>query len=229
MFDTSTEETFKNGEIIIEEGSSGDWVYVIESGAVELFKKVGGKDVSIEILEAGDVFGEIAYLAGTPRTLSARAKGKTSVGIIDRNFLDEEFNRLSGSFRLLLKGLALRLKRTTETVAKLNASVHASRVSKVLSLSFKTGEGLIKAFSKNISSTGIFIKTPKPLPKGERLYLRLSLPDISEPLKIGGEVVWNRIKTDDPKKHPTGMGVKFVEISAVDLKKLKEELFKARS
>jgi len=35
MFQTAIEEKYKNGDIIFEEGSSGDWIYVIESGTVE--------------------------------------------------------------------------------------------------------------------------------------------------------------------------------------------------
>ncbi len=229
MFETSTEETFEDGEIIIEEGRSGDWIYVIESGEVELFKKIDGNKITIEVLKPGDVFGEIAYFAGTFRILTARAVGKTLVGIIDRNLLDEEFNRLSGNFRLLLKNLALRLIKTIENAAKLKVQGHEPRLSKVLSLTFKSSEGLMKAFSKNISNAGIFIKTSKPFPKGERFFLKLILPDASEPLKIGGEVVWSRAETDDSEKHPLGMGVKFVEISMADRKKLKEELIKAKS
>jgi len=229
MFDTSTEETFEDGEIIIEEGSSGDWIYVIESGEVKLYKKLNGNKIIIEVLKPGDIFGEIAYLAGTPRTLTAEAVGKTLVGIIDRNFLDEEFNRLSGNFRVILKNIALRLKKATENIAKLNLRGRESRISKVLSLSFKSKEGFVKAFTKNISSTGIFIKTNKPLPKGERISLKLSLPDVSKSLKIGGEVAWSRGETDDQEKHPLGMGVKFVDISAADRKKLKDELIKAKS
>ena len=36
MFLLSSEENFKNGQIIFKEGSSGDWVYLILSGSVEI-------------------------------------------------------------------------------------------------------------------------------------------------------------------------------------------------
>jgi len=39
MFQTAIEEKYTDGQIIFKEGSSGDWIYVIESGAVEISKK----------------------------------------------------------------------------------------------------------------------------------------------------------------------------------------------
>ncbi|MBU4345663.1 MAG: PilZ domain-containing protein [Proteobacteria bacterium] len=42
----------------------------------------------------------------------------------------------------------------------------------------------VNAFSSNISGSGIFIKTAKPLAKGEPFLLKLKLPDSSEELMI---------------------------------------------
>ena len=116
MFQIATEETFRDGQIIFDEGSSGDWIYVIDSGAVELSKKVEGKKIVIEVLKPGDIFGEMAFIAHVPRTATAQAVGNTTVGIIDRTFLDNEYNKLSQYFQSILKTLALRLKKTTEAI-----------------------------------------------------------------------------------------------------------------
>ncbi|MBW1841372.1 MAG: TIGR02266 family protein [Deltaproteobacteria bacterium] len=227
MFQTSADETFEDGQVIFEEGSSGDWIYIVESGAVELYKMVKSEKVVIEVLQSGDVFGELAFFARIPRTVSARAVGATAVGIVDRNYLDEEFNRLSGSFRMILKNLVLRLEKTTEKAAESKLHRKEPRVPKVLSLSFKSRTGLISAFSEDMSAGGIFIKTAKPLPEGERFLLKLKLPDDSDPIEIESEVSWNRTETDDPVQRPPGMGIKFVNIRPADRHRLKEEIIKA--
>jgi CRP/FNR family transcriptional regulator, cyclic AMP receptor protein len=123
MLHIASYENYQDGQIIFNEGDSGDWIYMIESGSVELFKMVGEIKVVIETLLEEDVFGEMAFIAAIPRTASARAIGPTTVGIIDRTYLDEEYNKLSGSFRSILKALVLRLKKTTDaiTMAKLKA------------------------------------------------------------------------------------------------------------
>jgi CRP-like cAMP-binding protein len=119
MLQIASYEKYQDGQIIFKEGDSGDWVYVVESGSVELSKTIGDTKIVIEVLQReGDVFGEMAFIANISRTATARAIGPTTVGIIDRSYLDDEFNRLSGSFQAILKSLVLRLKKTTETIAE---------------------------------------------------------------------------------------------------------------
>jgi CRP/FNR family cyclic AMP-dependent transcriptional regulator len=226
MFQIATEETFQDGQIIFEEGSAGDWVYLLESGAVEIYKRAGEEEFVIEVLQPGDVFGEIAFFAKIPRTASVRAVGTTTLGVIDRTFLDEEFNRLSGDFRMLLKSLVLKLLKNNENALQPKLHRKDPRVPRVLNLRYKSRKGFIKAFSSNLSSGGIFIRTPKPFAIGERFVLNLILPDTSESLKIRCKVSWSQTDKEGLAKHPPGMGVKFIELSPADSQRLKEELIK---
>jgi len=115
MFQTAIEENYMDGQIIFEEGSSGDWIYVIESGAVEISKIMDGEKVVLVVLEPGEVIGELGFITKTPRTATATAVGDTTVGIIDPIFFEQEFNKLSAGFQAVLTSLATRLKKTTET------------------------------------------------------------------------------------------------------------------
>jgi CRP/FNR family transcriptional regulator, cyclic AMP receptor protein len=114
MFQIATEENYKNDQIIFKEGSSGDWIYVIESGAVEISKKIGGEKVVMVVLKPGEIIGELGFITKTPRT--ATAIGNTTVGIIDPVFFEQEFNKLSPGFQAVLSSLAARLKSTTDTI-----------------------------------------------------------------------------------------------------------------
>jgi CRP-like cAMP-binding protein len=114
MFKIASYETFQDGQIIFEEGSNGDWIYVVEEGKVEISKNVGGQKIVVETLKEDDVFGEIAYIDKTPRSATATAKGTTVVGIIDRDFFDTEFNKISADFQKILKTVAFRLRKATE-------------------------------------------------------------------------------------------------------------------
>jgi CRP/FNR family cyclic AMP-dependent transcriptional regulator len=116
MFQTAIEEKYKDGDIIFEEGSSGDWIYVIESGAVEISKIMRGeKEVLLE-LGPGEIMGELGFITKMPRTATATAVGDTTVGIIDPISFEQEFNRLSPDFQAVLISLATRLKETTEAI-----------------------------------------------------------------------------------------------------------------
>ena len=118
MFQIASYEKYQDGQVIFEEGSHGDWIYVVDDGTVEITKVIDGEKVVIETLKPGDIFGEMAYIAKIPRTASAVAKGNTTVGIIDRNFFDQEFNKLSADFQLIFKTVAFRLRKTTEAALK---------------------------------------------------------------------------------------------------------------
>jgi CRP/FNR family transcriptional regulator, cyclic AMP receptor protein len=122
MYQIAAYETYQDGQVIFEEGSSGDWIYEVDSGSIELSRMVGGQKIIIEVLKEGDVFGEMAFVAHIPRTATAQAIGETTVGIIDRDYMDQEFNKLSGSFRTMLKVLVLRLKKTTDTIVDAKSS-----------------------------------------------------------------------------------------------------------
>ncbi|MHB9099381.1 MAG: cyclic nucleotide-binding domain-containing protein, partial [Syntrophales bacterium] len=86
MFQIAAYETYKDGHIIFQEGSNGDWIYVVEEGEVEISKNVGDQRLVIEILRAGNIFGEMAYIDKEPRSATATARGETVFGIVDRDF-----------------------------------------------------------------------------------------------------------------------------------------------
>lgn len=119
MFQIATYETFTDGQVIFTDGANGDWMYVVESGEVEISKIVGGRKIVIETMKPGDLFGEMAYIDKTPRSATATARGTTEVGIIDRQFFDQEFNKLSADFQQMLKLVAYRLRKTTGKLLEL--------------------------------------------------------------------------------------------------------------
>ncbi len=119
MFQIVKEQTFSDQQIIFKEGTFGDWMYVIEEGTVEISRMIGEKKIMIANLKVGEIFGEVAYINKEGRSATATAVGKTTIGMIDRDFFDDEFNGLSSAFQRLLKTLAQRLKITTDVLIEL--------------------------------------------------------------------------------------------------------------
>jgi uncharacterized protein (TIGR02266 family) len=221
MFTIASEETHQDGKMIFQEGSSGDWVYLILSGSVEISKTVGGKKCVMAILQEGEVFGELSFLGNVTRTASARVIGETTLGIIDRSTLDTEFNNLSSDFRTILVSMVKRFKKMIDRASTFSDRTEP-RVVKTLSLNFKDGHAFIKAYTGDLSSGGLFIKTAKPLKQGEQFLLKLQLPGLSEPMKIKSEVSWARPQEESTDKMPAGMGVKFCEMEPKDREMIKQ-------
>ena len=210
MFLLANEESFSDGQIIFTENSPGDWVYIIISGKVEIYRSIGGKKYILGHLKTGDVFGEMAFLGNTKRTASAAAIGETVVATIDRDTLDDEFNKLSSDFRLILKTLVTRFTAMNVRVSDITTRTD-NRAKKTLSLSYKDQESFVSAYTSNIGKGGLFIKTPNPLPEGESFILKLKLPGLVEALKINCEVIWVN-KDESRTDMPVGMGLKFVDM-----------------
>ena len=66
-------------------------------------------------------------------------------------------------------------------------------------------------YTKNISKGGTFIKTPRPLQIGTRCTFSFTLPALSDPLVLEGEVTW--ILTPEAaqsRNEEPGMGIRFI-------------------
>jgi CRP-like cAMP-binding protein len=60
------------GTLLFQKGDAGDCLYGVLEGRVKIFVLSGtGREVILNIMGPGDVFGEIALLDGSPRTASA--------------------------------------------------------------------------------------------------------------------------------------------------------------
>jgi signal transduction histidine kinase len=75
------------GEVLFEEGSSGDMAYIIQTGEVEIVKISQNREILLATRGPGEVFGEIALIFDSPRTASVRARTDTDLVGIGREDL----------------------------------------------------------------------------------------------------------------------------------------------
>jgi len=61
------------GELLIEEGSPGDSLYIVIDGEFQVTKRSGPQDIAIDVRESGTVIGEMSLLDHAPRSASVRA------------------------------------------------------------------------------------------------------------------------------------------------------------
>ena len=93
----------KAGQIIVSEGEVGDYYYVIESGRCAVTRQVGGVEMPLAELKAGDAFGEEALVAECTRNATIRMKSGGVLLRLDKNDFVE----------LLREPLLKRVSRTT--------------------------------------------------------------------------------------------------------------------
>lgn len=68
-------QKYEAGQAVFVEGEPGSEMFVVLSGQVQISKQGSGEAGVIATLEAGEMFGEMALVAGGKRSASAFAKG----------------------------------------------------------------------------------------------------------------------------------------------------------
>jgi CRP-like cAMP-binding protein/Fe-S-cluster-containing hydrogenase component 2/thioredoxin reductase len=70
---SATIEQFSASEILMKEGEPGDSLHLIRSGSVTISRNIGGRDVVLSYVTAGNYIGEMALLSNAPRAATVRA------------------------------------------------------------------------------------------------------------------------------------------------------------
>jgi len=110
---------FPAGTVLFEEGQPCSGMYIIQKGRVRLYKKAGQKKVTIDLLESGDFFGEMACLLGQPRSINAVVEEESQILVVESEVLDELFREKKGLGLKVLGNLASRLRKAYEIIGRL--------------------------------------------------------------------------------------------------------------
>jgi len=116
------ETTHSDGEVIIEEGSRGSWIYVILEGSAKVKKRTPKGMVAIDVLREGEVFGEMTFLEGGTSTRSASviaAQGQVRVGLLDTEKLINDYEAVPSELKTLIRSLMVKLRNTTSKVCSI--------------------------------------------------------------------------------------------------------------
>ncbi len=110
-------KTYKDGEVIIKQGDSGNCMYVIQSGEVEVIMENKGLEVRLAVRKEGDFFGEMALFSREVRSATIRALGDSRILSVDRkNLLNSIQKDPSLAFRII-ETLSKRVRDLSEEIA----------------------------------------------------------------------------------------------------------------
>ena len=80
----------------------------------------------------------------------------------------------------------------------------------------------IDGVTKDISTSGAYVRCAKPLRLNEVFDMTIKAPN--KRLQAKAEVVWSNIYGPDDEINPRGMGVRFLKISSEDRKEIAKEI-----
>src|SRR5690606_21479119 len=86
----ATLEHFAAGDTVFQEGEVGDCLHLVRVGSLTISRNIGGREVVLSYVPAGNYVGEMALLGDAKRSATARAAIATETVRLD----GESFKRL---------------------------------------------------------------------------------------------------------------------------------------
>jgi CRP/FNR family cyclic AMP-dependent transcriptional regulator len=149
---------FLAGDVLFKQGDPGDVMYVVQSGLVQVLKRVGEEERPLATLGRGEFLGEMAILNGKPRTATAVVLEDAKMLVIDGKTLEAMITRNPEIAMRLIKKLARRLDSADEMIQILMNPDPKARVMLGLKRHAEIGEGSVGHGSKD-EDGGIRINT----------------------------------------------------------------------
>ncbi|MGZ3774847.1 MAG: Crp/Fnr family transcriptional regulator [Pseudobdellovibrionaceae bacterium] len=117
----------KNGEYLFREGDLSREMYIIQKGAIEVFKNVEGANVILGQIQRGSMVGEMSLLESLPRSASARSLGDSVLIVLDPGSFLLKIRRDPTFAFELMKQLSGRIRQTNDKLFSLIAAEHVSK------------------------------------------------------------------------------------------------------
>jgi CRP/FNR family transcriptional regulator, cyclic AMP receptor protein len=166
----SRAQHYQRGAMIFQVGDDGIALYGVAEGLVRIWTPGSdGRELTIVLMEAGDIFGEIALLDGLSRTANATAIEDTILIAIDRPLFLDLLEREPLLGRHIIELLCERLRASTDRFTE----------DAFLSLRARLAKRLV----------ALMIGHGHQCPEGMRIDLKLSQTDLANMLGVTREAV----------------------------------------
>jgi CRP/FNR family transcriptional regulator, cyclic AMP receptor protein len=171
----STERQWPRGATIFQQGDEGSSMMAVLHGRVRVSAVSSeGKEVTLNTIHSGEVFGEIALLDGKPRSADVSAAEDTLLLVVERrHFLPFLWKNQDLYLRLLVV-LCERLRRTSLALEELALFELPARLARLL-LKLADDYG-------------------RPCPEGVRIELKLSQRDLANQVASSRETVNKQLR-----------------------------------
>lgn len=172
----ATERRVRRGQTIFQRGDNGSSMMAVLRGRIRISSVSGdGKEVTLNVINPGEIFGEIALLDGEPRSADATAIEDTTLLVVERRLFLPFLRRNEDLPLRLIAVLCSRIRRTStalEEIALFDLPVRLARV--LLKLADDYG---------------------RPNTTGTRIDLKLSQRDLSNLVASSRESVNKQLRT----------------------------------
>ncbi len=83
LVDQVGEQSYAGGTFVFRRGDPAAQIHILRTGTLELSREVNGRQVALQILRPGDVFGDVPAFLGEPEPFDAKAMEDCTVLSLD--------------------------------------------------------------------------------------------------------------------------------------------------
>jgi len=116
--DLPERRTFPRGSTIFKQGEQADCAYILESGAVQIFKMINGRRVTLGFVQKWGLFGEMALIDSSPRMATAYATEDTTCAVLARDSFSRLLDGAPDGMLLVIESLTRTLRASGDNLAE---------------------------------------------------------------------------------------------------------------
>jgi len=129
----SSERRVPRGASLFQKGDAGSSMMAVLTGRVRVSSvSAEGKEITLNVIDPGEVFGEIALLDGKPRSADCSAIEETTLLVLERRHFLPFLRRNEDLYLRLLAVLCEKLRRTSMALEELALFDLPARLARVL-------------------------------------------------------------------------------------------------
>lgn len=110
------------GQYLFREGDPSDACYVVKSGRIAITKTKGNAEIELAELKNGQMFGEMAFFDGKPRSASAKVKTDATVICLPFASLTAQFKTMPEWLKAMIKTINDHLRDANMRIKNLESS-----------------------------------------------------------------------------------------------------------
>ncbi len=102
--------TYPKGKVLFKQGDKGTAAYIVNSGAIGLYREAQGRKIPLATVRKGELFGEMAAVDNSPRMATAFTLEESSLMVISVDMMMDKMRKADGFIRALISMMMSNLR-----------------------------------------------------------------------------------------------------------------------
>jgi CRP/FNR family cyclic AMP-dependent transcriptional regulator len=107
--------SFPKGKVLFKQGEKGDAAFIVQSGAIGMYREAQGRKIPLATVRKGELFGEMAVIDPSPRLATAFALEESSVMVVPIGVMLDKLRKADPFIRAMISMLMNNLRGVHES------------------------------------------------------------------------------------------------------------------